>query len=762
MRPGAGLHVHAPKRRSRLRMSDLVTGARRVASDVGWGAKSYVNGLTCRAVALCGAERGSGSPLNLLYVGNGSTLAYFRSVAFSSAECNELSYKGSPLGLSRLIRQRQDAHDLILIDTVLPFDRLSVPAHYLRLPRWIKQILELETSWEGVQRNLRERLPSKVRSRLRSNGYRVTLVSSPEARRSFYRHLYRFHILERFGDASIIDTEARFLRQTRSCYVLQAHWRGEIVAGVILRPAGQELTIFRFGMSRRAHAEGLKGLTDVLDFFSVRYAFDQGFSRVNFGSSRPNFDDGVLKYKLKWGTRIEEGSAMKPDLRLSVNRWNPGVRSLLRRNRFIVRGDRGLAAGGRYASQRGRMSLAWFFQRDPVLLFPTGSAARLHRPEPPRPRETNRVASWSRSDRVFLTFSGSAAIFQAARALELGAGATVLCPAYNCGHELEPLLRNGASLRFYKVDRQLHIDLEDFRSKIDPSVRGVLVTHYFGFPQDLGPVRRLCDENDLQLIEDCAHSLVALETDKSSMGGFGDAVVYSMRKTHGLTDGGALVLRRTSDIRGLDLQPANRIALRLKELEILKKRLLRAGSRPGWLLSRLVLLALAPAFIAKSLLKERSIGGPLIWCDPDDQEFDYDGKVLSWWISSSARKTFINTDPGAIRAVRRRNFEHLLKALGDHPRVQCLLTHLPAEVCPLWFPLLVEDTTVVIARLSVRGISSAAWWDDLHPAVPWADFPDASHLKRHAIILPIHQEVEPHHLERIVAAVREAVSSQPV
>jgi hypothetical protein len=33
---------------------------------------------------------------------------------------------------------------------------------------------------------------------------------------------------------------------------------------------------------------------------------------------------------------------MKPDLRLWVNRWSPGVRSLLRRNRLIVRGDQGL------------------------------------------------------------------------------------------------------------------------------------------------------------------------------------------------------------------------------------------------------------------------------------------------------------------------------------------------------------------------------------------------------------------------------------
>ncbi len=323
-------------------MRDRVAGALRVATDLGWGAKSYVNGLTCRAVGLRGAERSSGSTLNLLYIGNGSNLAYFRSVAFSSAECHKLSDARSPLGLRRQIRRHQAGHDLVLVDTVLPFDKLLVPAHFLRLPRWVRQTLEFETSWEGVRSQLRERLPSKVRSRLRSNGYRVTLVSSRDARRDFYRDLYRFHIAERFGDASIVDTEARFLRQTRGCYVLQAHWKDEIVAGQVLRPAGQELTIHRFGMSRRAHAEGLKGLADVLDYFSVRYAFDQGFSRVNFGLSRPNLDDGVLTYKLKWGTRIEEGRAKKPDLRLWVRCWSPSVRLLLRHNRFIVRGDRGL------------------------------------------------------------------------------------------------------------------------------------------------------------------------------------------------------------------------------------------------------------------------------------------------------------------------------------------------------------------------------------------------------------------------------------
>src|SRR2546430_17421972 len=84
---------------------------------------------------------------------------------------------------------------------------------------------------------------------------------------------------------------------------------------------------------------------------------------------------------------------------------------------------------------------------------------------------------------------------------------TILVPAYHQGVEIDALLAAGYALRYYRVDEQLRIDLADVEQRLDNTVSALYVTHYFGFPQPLEPIRRLCQARRLKLIEDCALSL---------------------------------------------------------------------------------------------------------------------------------------------------------------------------------------------------------------------------------------------------------------
>src|SRR5690606_29771179 len=95
---------------------------------------------------------------------------------------------------------------------------------------------------------------------------------------------------------------------------------------------------------------------------------------------------------------------------------------------------------------------------------------------------------------------------------------------------------------FYRVQPDLRVDVADLAARMDRNVRAVLVTHYFGVPQDLKPVRALCEQHGAALIEDCAHALFS-RAGPSPVGADGDFAVYSLRKSLALPHGGALVSR---------------------------------------------------------------------------------------------------------------------------------------------------------------------------------------------------------------------------
>src|SRR5262245_29541413 len=140
------------------------------------------------------------------------------------------------------------------------------------------------------------------------------------------------------------------------------------------------------------------------------------------------------------------------------------------------------------------------------------------------------------------TFNGRVALHQGLQTLNLPPGSTILVPNYHQGVEIDTLLSAGYSLRYYRVNEHLEIDLRDVERRLDGQVSALYVTHYFGFPQRMSEARAFCDAHRLKLIEDCALSLFSRHNDEW-LGSTGDIAIYSVYKTLPLPHGGFLVTR---------------------------------------------------------------------------------------------------------------------------------------------------------------------------------------------------------------------------
>jgi len=105
----------------------------------------------------------------------------------------------------------------------------------------------------------------------------------------------------------------------------------------------------------------------------------------------------------------------------------------------------------------------------------------------------------------------------------------------------DPLAEYQIETEFYRVNPDLSVDMDDFKAKIvSEDVKAVLVIHYFGFLQsDIQAVAMLCRENNVLLIEDCAHTLTSTH-DGIRLGQFGDFGLFSLHKILPVPDGGIL------------------------------------------------------------------------------------------------------------------------------------------------------------------------------------------------------------------------------
>ncbi len=125
--------------------------------------------------------------------------------------------------------------------------------------------------------------------------------------------------------------------------------------------------------------------------------------------------------------------------------------------------------------------------------------------------------------------SGRSSLMAIFAALELEKGSEVLLQAFTCNAAANPIRWAGLAPVFVDCDQNYNLSVADLNKKITPRSRAVMVQHTFGLPADIDEIKKVCDENNLILIEDCAHSLGA-EYHGKRVGTFGKVAFFSFSR----------------------------------------------------------------------------------------------------------------------------------------------------------------------------------------------------------------------------------------
>ncbi len=325
-------------------------------------------------------------------------------------------------------------------------------------------------------------------------------------------------------------------------------------------------------------------------------------------------------------------------------------------------------------------------------------------------------------------------------------GGEVLVPAYHHGVEVEALADAGALVKFYRVGSRWNVDVQDVARRIGPRTRAIYLIHYAGFPGPTAELRALADRHGLPLLEDCALSLLSSDGGRP-LGTTGDVAFFCLYKTLPVPHGGAMVINGSRSY-SVPAPPPPPLSSTLGHaagslLANLELRGGRAGARLRGALRRMGRGAASAARIQRV-----GVG---------TQHFDRGHVDLG--MSAFARRIALAQDHAAIVEARRRNFFFLLGRLREV--APPLFNQLPPGVCPLFYPLVVEEKAEVMARLRARGVETIDFWRHFHPACDAGAFPEVAELRRTVLELPVHQDLTPERMAVVADEVRSVVARRP-
>lgn len=319
--------------------------------------------------------------------------------------------------------------------------------------------------------------------------------------------------------------------------------------------------------------------------------------------------------------------------------------------------------------------------------------------------------------------SGRDALTYITELLDISNNKKIALPSYLCPEMLTPFHDKGIEVLFYAVDEHLKVNLADIQRllKDEPQVAALLVIHYFGFPQDITQIKKLCDRAGIALIEDCAQACFSTYRGKQ-LGCFGDYSFTSYRKFLPVPDG-AMLIFRTVPRKKIRLYKSLRHAcfvwLRFAAL-LIKNLRLRFQFLPNF-------------FLKQSF-------------DFADRFIDYKKPASMSWIG---RWLLAKSPIKEITSARRENFSYLLKHLPHNAHIKPLFTTLPEGVCPLGFPIVVSNRDAIKQKLIANNIFPPIHWN-LTEAVDHKQYNKSWKLSLHIITLPIDQRYNIQDMERML------------
>jgi hypothetical protein len=338
-----------------------------------------------------------------------------------------------------------------------------------------------------------------------------------------------------------------------------------------------------------------------------------------------------------------------------------------------------------------------------------------------------------------LVTSGRVAIALALREMGIGPGDEVLVPAYHSPSMVPPVLWRGAAPVFYKIRPDTSVDLADVAARLTPATRAIMVTSYFGFPQDLAAIRAFCDAHGLLMLEDCAHCFFG-EHQGRPVGAWGDYAIASSMKFFPVYEGGCLVSARHS-LANVALVSAG-AGFEAKAALAALENSFTYGRLP--LLRALLRIPMRLKDAAWGALKSRrSPAAPDAQLAPasSDSGFDFEPRWIDKRSARFSRVVMALASTGRIAALRRRHYLALEEAVRGLPGCRPLHASLPAGACPWQFPLLVDAPEAVFAALHAAGVPIVRFAEQRWPGMDPALCAASADLSRRVLAFPCHQEL---------------------
>jgi len=276
-------------------------------------------------LVVTGNEKGSDSPVSVLWSGSEQQLAYFQDRIFGRNSVSLRRIGRRPMKLADSLMKQFDCSFCVIVVGRQIVSFVQRPGDFLS-PLWVNCDVPLSderayAKSASIRKDLRQICDNKLMSRL---------SDKQEDFDFFFEKIYAPTITTSHGNSALLASYDKRLHKFKSgdMELLQVVRDDQFLAGVVIDFQGDKPTLRDSGVLNGSLEIKKTGAISAAYLFAMDYLASKGHSSVSFGLSRSFLDDGVLNYKRKFRPVITTGS--DDGILMRVRNLDEPTRSMLR------------------------------------------------------------------------------------------------------------------------------------------------------------------------------------------------------------------------------------------------------------------------------------------------------------------------------------------------------------------------------------------------------------------------------------------------
>ncbi len=247
-----------------------------------------------------GIDKLSNKHLRVVVFGNKMVLRYVCSLFFEKFQTEEIK-KIFIWQIKKEIKKINKDADAVFIRTDRFFKKDLKKNGFIVLPEWAEMQLDLNTSLDHIFKRFSSSAKDDVR-KIKNIDYHYVWSSSEDSFEDFYHRLYMPYVFNRHKDLAI--PESKNYEEIKAIFqkgnLLLVKDKDKIVSGIIIITQGKTVFVEYAGVDVKDNYLS-KVAGSALYYFIIKWSKENDFHLIDFGGARPFLEDGLFKYKMKWG-----------------------------------------------------------------------------------------------------------------------------------------------------------------------------------------------------------------------------------------------------------------------------------------------------------------------------------------------------------------------------------------------------------------------------------------------------------------------------